>query len=369
MNNTTIQKELDGLKKNLKKTTSSFLGYPCNTDLHYKELFDFFYFPLNNIGDPFIESLYRVNTRKYEREVLEFFAKLYNLPKNNFWGYVTSGGTEGNLYGLFMAREFYPQGILYFSEDSHYSIQKIARILNMKYIMIRSDQYGEIDYSDFEAIITVNRQYPAICSLNIGTTMKGAIDNSDRIYEILQRNNIHNFYIHADAALFGMMVPFIKNAAQLSFKKHISSIAISGHKFIGSPIPCGVVLTKKEYTKRIERKIEYIGTLDTTILGSRNGHTPLILWYAIKTRGLEGFRQEVEQCLKMSEYLYTKLQQAHYPSCLNQCSNTVYFKKPSKKLIEKWQLAISDKWAHIVVLQHVTKAKLDAFLNDLFNSK
>ena len=38
--------------------------------------------------------------------------------------------------------------------------------------------------------------------------------------------------------------------------------------------------------------IEYVGTLDTTIPGSRNAFTPLMLWYAFHTVGEEGIRGE-----------------------------------------------------------------------------
>jgi histidine decarboxylase len=30
----------------------------------------------------------------------------------------------------------------------------------------------------------------------------------------------------------------------VSFKKPIGSVSVSGHKFVGSPVPCGVVMTK-----------------------------------------------------------------------------------------------------------------------------
>ena len=52
------------------------------------------------------------------------------------------------------------------------------------------------------------------------------------------------FYIHCDGALFGMMMPFIKQAPMVTFKKPIGSVSVSGHKFMGAPVPCGVVITR-----------------------------------------------------------------------------------------------------------------------------
>jgi len=359
--------ELTRFKSRLKKHSDLFLGYPCNIGADYKPLFDVFefYTHLNNIGDPFVESKYRLNSREFERHVLQFFADLYKI--RDYWGYVTTGGTEGNMYGLFVGRELYPDGILYFSEESHYSISKIARVLRMKHVMIRSLETGQIDYQDFEEMIKVNRKDPIIVNLNIGTTMKGAIDNLETILEIIEKNGISNYYIHCDAALFGMMTPFMESAPEISFAKHIDSIAISGHKFIGSPIPCGVVLTRKGFVRRIERKIEYIGTLDTTITGSRNGHSPLILWYAIMTKGYNGFKKEVHSCVQNAKYLFNELRKMNYPGKLNEFSNIVYFKKPPDPLISKWQLPTQGDWAHIVVMQHVTKPKIKSFVENLKN--
>ena len=35
------------------------------------------------------------------------------------------------MYGLYLARELHPEGMLYFSEEAHYSILKNASVLNM----------------------------------------------------------------------------------------------------------------------------------------------------------------------------------------------------------------------------------------------
>ena len=58
------------------------------------------HFSLNNLVDPFIESNYVVHSREFEVGVLDWFARLWELEKNEYWGYVTNGGTEGNLHGI-----------------------------------------------------------------------------------------------------------------------------------------------------------------------------------------------------------------------------------------------------------------------------
>jgi histidine decarboxylase len=162
-----------------------------------------------------------------------------------------------------------------------------------------------------------------------------------------------------------MMLPFIANAPQVNFTKPIGSLSISGHKFIGCPLLCGVVLTRKEFVKKIETNIEYIGSKDTTILGSRNGHAPLFLWYALKAKGLKGLAEEVQLCLKNSQYIFNQLRLINYPCLLNPFSTTVVFQKPPLPLVKKWQLATQGDWAHIVVMQNIDRHKIDAFIDDL----
>lgn len=41
-------------------------------------------------------------------------------------------------------------------------------------------------------------------------------------------------------------MPFIQKAPRVSFRKPIGSVSVSGHKFIGAPVPCGVVITRQK---------------------------------------------------------------------------------------------------------------------------
>ena len=92
---------------------TTFVGYPCSQDFDYSEITPLLRYSLNNVGDPFGESIYRENTFAFEREVIAFFQKHLRAPAGETWGYTTAGGTEGNLYGLYLARELYPVSVLY----------------------------------------------------------------------------------------------------------------------------------------------------------------------------------------------------------------------------------------------------------------
>lgn len=365
MQNKQSQERLDSYIAKVKERSQNFLGYPIAIDFDYSELFPLLNYPLNNLGDPLIESTYDLNSRSIEREVVQFFAEIFKAPKENSWGYVTNGGSEGNLYALYVARELYPHGMVYYSEATHYSIQKNINLLGMPSIVIRANESGEMDYEDLKDAVHTHRDRPAIVVANIGTTMTEAKDDIVQIKKALKNSAIRSHYIHVDGALAGTYLALLEKEPRFDFESGADSVAISGHKFIGSPIPCGVVVVKKSYKDRIGQAIPYIGTLDTTITGSRNGHSPVFLWYAIHKMGRDGLRKRAEVCLEVAQYAEKKMQEKGIAAWRNKDAITIVFPKPNQEICVKWQLASDGNYSHIICMPGVTKERIDEFLKDL----
>ena len=147
-------------------------------------------------------------------------------------------------------------------------------------------------------MLTVHRGRPAIILATIGTTMRGAVDDISAIRQIIDELDIGEHYIHADAALSGMILPYVDDPQPFGFDAGIDSISISGHKLIGAPLPCGIVLTRKHLVETLGRAVELVGVNDTTLSGSRNGLTPLMLWYAINRYGEREWRETVGGMLR-----------------------------------------------------------------------
>ncbi len=361
-----IKEEIDNLVKNLEIHSKLSLGYPSNGDFDYTDLYPLLRFPINNIGNPFVEGNYQVNTFKYEREVVNFFQKLVKAKEENTSGYVTNGGTEGNLYGLLLAREKYPDGIVYYSKDTHYSVHKIIKLLRVNDIVIDSTHNGEIDYQALSKAISASPAKPAIISANIGTAMKGATDDIEKIKQIVKDVP---YYIHADAALSGMILPFVANPPSFTFPDGINSIAISGHKFIGSPIPCGIVVAENENIENLGKTIEYIASVDTTISGSRNGVTPMFLWYAINKLGIDEFKQKLSKCFNVADYAIKKLTEIGIKAWRNPNSITVVlekiFEKVNDDILKKYQIASQGDIGHIIVVPDVSEQIIDNLIGEI----
>merc|ERR1719203_2223482 len=227
---------------------------------------------------------------------------------------------------------------------------------------------GEIDYNHLAMEISRNLDKPVIVNVNIGTTVKGAVDNLDRILRILNTLGIprERFHIHCDGALFAMMMPFVDYAPEISFQKPIDSIAVSGHKMLGCPMPCGIALSRKEHVQKVEQHIDYLNSVDTTIMGSRNGQAALYMWYSLRKKGIEGIKREVVHCMETARYLQKQISDIGMTCRLNDLSCTVVLERPlDDKFIKRWQLACEEDIAHVVVMPNVTRNKIDQFVSEL----
>jgi hypothetical protein len=69
---------------------------------------------------------------------------------------------------FFYRREVFPDGILYASRESHYSVFKAARMYRLDCVKVDTLVSGEIDCADFGRRLFENKDKPAIINVNIG---------------------------------------------------------------------------------------------------------------------------------------------------------------------------------------------------------
>lgn len=339
------------------------LGYPNALDLDNAMLAPFLDLALNNVGDPFVGNN-GLNTFELEKEVINEFADLLHAPLVDRWGYITNGGTEGNLYGLWAARERFADGVFYYSDASHYSIPKIINILGGKGVAIKTTPDGSIDLLHLAEVAKALRAYPAIWCANIGTTMKGAIDDLASGQNAFKEQGIEHLHIHCDAALSGAMLPFIESAPAFDFRFEIASIAISGHKFLGSPIPSGVVLSRPDLCKPA-RRVEYVSSDDSTVSGSRDGFATLLMWHTLKRHGRDGLARRVKECMQLTAKALQLLLSLDIPAWANPFATTIVLPRPSESLVRRWHLAAEGSIAHIIIMPGISMANIEGFASEL----
>ena len=359
-------------------------GYPVNQDSKLVSFYKWLWGSgmnlamTDNAGDPFdTESEHLlINTLTYEREVIEFFAPLYGFDTADLWGIVTFSGTDGNNHGLYfgskyLERKTHKKPVVYVSDAAHYSSMRLADLQNLDMKLIPTDIHGCMIPEELDKVLVKDR--PALVIFAIGTTFKGGIDDMDAVNAVLSKYPSVEVYRHVDAALFGGYIPHTKYRDILNRKVHpFDSIAVSGHKFFGMDEPAGFFITTNEIKNNQNPfDVSYLNGSMPMINCSRSAMSPLKLWWIIKHTSIEDFFRQSTDMLKRAEWLKKELDGINWPAWLEPASNTVYFKRPGNDIVHKYGLApdyderLGGELSHIVVMQHVTKERLQGFMDDM----
>lgn len=349
------------------------LGYPGALDFDYSRLAPLLSVLFLNAGDPESADASGVHSKPYERAVIDFFAELAGAAADDVYGYVTTGGSEGVLRGLLAAREALPHAHVYASDQAHYSVAKAARLLGMRLVQVPSLPDGTMDPQSLKVLTFVHRKTRphlgkgpgAIVVPTAGTTMRGAYDDVRALRRLA--GTAGDVYVHVDAALGGMVAAYAPSQPPWSFAHGADSLSISGHKFLGSPVPCGVFLARRELIAP-EAAAEYVHATDRTIGCSRSGLAVLLLWAALRRLGTHGLRKRVEQCLDTATYAARQLHLAGAHPERPTDSLTVCFDRPAQWIVRKWHLACEGERAHLVAVAHVDRTAIDALCADLWTA-
>ncbi|GGZ88291.1 aminotransferase class V-fold PLP-dependent enzyme [Novosphingobium arvoryzae] len=376
--------QLEEFSREMGKHKPTSVGYPFNQNVQFSEFYHWYAvsgladMALNNIGDPRQPSPYALNAHSFENEVIDFFAPLYGFTPNNYWGIVTSSGTDGNNHGIYfgvncLRAQSEDPPIVYVSQEAHYSIKKLTHLQQLDMRMIPTNIRGEMDIEAFEQALDPRR--PALVVMAIGTTFKGGLDDQAAINAVLAHKRPVAVYRHADAALFGGYLPFTDHADLVNQQIcGFDSIAVSGHKFFGFDEPLGLFITLPEVLQRQNPfHVSYLNAAVPTISCSRSALGPLKFWWQIHKVGIEGYRRNAALILKNAIYLKHRLDEIGYPAWRNEFSNTVYFRRPSDWIMRKWNLApdedvrLGGKLAHDIVMRHEGMHLVDRFILDLLD--
>lgn len=380
-----------GWKKSLSKAAADIVaheynqaGYPFNQASGMGEFYSWLAssglgdITLINVGDPYKKRWDMLNTDKFERYCIDFLAQSYGFKKGTHWGVLANGGTDGNMHGIYFGRKALlakcpKPPVLYVSREAHYSLQKIGDIQNIETRIISTLENGSMDTRDLRRKMLSSR--PALIAIAVGGTFKGAIDDQLAISKVVAEVNPPAVYRHIDAALFGGYLPFLRD----KFARHIvdatksqfDSIAVSGHKFLSANEPVGVFICRREVLDSVhENPVEYLNGTIPTINCSRSGFDPLKLYWRLKTLGRSGLAREAEHSLEMAEYFFLQLKSLGVPVWRNPYSNTVIFRRPSRRIVSKYALACASdpNWgdlSHAVVMQYFSKPYVRKMAQDI----
>ena len=351
-------------------------GYPANmedysyTTSYLRHLESKMYL-MNNCGDPYQKGNYGMDSKSTEKKIISLVAENFGIGQGDYWGYITSGGTESNFWGIREGFNRFPKGKLYFSEDTHYSVEKYVfdgeNSERYPYERIAVDKYGRISAEKLFEAVERDRERGvdgAIVVLTWGTTCRGAVDEVKRITDGLKERGIE-YYCHLDAAHFGGIAknqtdaPKVENPAELG----VDSIAVSMHKFMGTARVNGVLLA---LTRRDRPVIDYIGQEDSTLLGSRD-YLPFSTYQRAREMLL---RREAGHYSSNVLYFEERLKARGLLFERFENSNTFIVPKPQEEVCKKYQLATfidcdGLEKAHIIIFPFHDREIMEELMEDL----
>ena len=329
--------------------------------------------------------------------------------------------------------------VLLFSQYTNFSLKKLANILKLKqFDEVGREQYpgenplggewvsgvpctsgstgpGTIDIDALEKLVNFfsGRGHPIIVVFNYGTSLKGGCDDvngaGERLVKVLKNNNMYKrkivnpedpskyethqqFWFHVDGALSAAYMPFLEMAHKHSLTgvepapafdfrlDFVSSIVTSGHKYIGTPWPCGVYLTRNKLlcSKKLLTE-SVISSPDTTIPLSRNAHSGLLLWSYISSNSYDDQVASILRCLRLVSYTIRKMKELEKKIGLNlriihfAPSLSILFRQPNTRIVLKYALSTTplcvkgeeQQYAQVYIMKHITTDKVDSFICDL----
>ncbi|XP_019327415.1 PREDICTED: glutamate decarboxylase 1 [Aptenodytes forsteri] len=249
-------------------------------------------------------------------------------------GIFSPGGAISNMYSIMAARYKYfpevktkgmaavPKLVLFTSEHSHYSIKKAGAALGFgtdNVILIKCNERGKIIPADLEAKILEAKQkgyIPLFVNATAGTTVYGAFDPIQEIADICEK---YNLWLHVDAAWGGGLLMSRKHRHKLNGIERANSVTWNPHKMMGVLLQCSAILVREKGILQgcnqmcagylFQQDKQYDVTYDTGDKAIQCGrHVDIFkFWLMWKAKGTVGFENQINKCLELAEYLYTKI--------------------------------------------------------------
>lgn len=287
------------------------VGYPHRYAVDiWKKLLPF---SPNNLGNWSIKGIMlNQETAVIERQLIKQMTDLYHCDNDHLEGYVTSGATEANIFSAWIGRKYLlsksiniKQIILVRTSLTHYSIEKTADIIGISTAKTAlHDTSWNMDIGGFEKTVRklAEKNYRGfLLPLTIGYTITGTSDPYKEICEkidVLEKQLKVKFFVWIDAALNGLIEPFLDNKFRPFDHLQIQTLSTDFHKFGSAPIPSGIILYRKHLRQLIEKPIDYLDEKDNTLLGSRSGIAPVACWIIVNYLGRQFFTEKIQSCLK-----------------------------------------------------------------------
>ncbi len=241
-------------------------------------------------------------------------------------GILTSGGSLSNLTAVATARaarlgDDFTRGTIYFSGETHHSVEKAARIAGFSersFRRVPTDSALRIDPGALERAILSDAgrgARPFLVVANAGTTNTGAVDPMRDVAAVARR---HGLWVHADAAYGGFFRLLPECAGLLAGIEESDSITLDPHKGLFLPYGTGCLLVRERkalldlhrggaaYLQDVEGGAAEPNFTDLSPELSRD-FRGLRLWLPVMLHGLGAFRAALREKLALTRLAHEEI--------------------------------------------------------------
>jgi len=324
------------------------------------------YFIETNLGDPELFP----GSQQIEKEVIRFHQRLLHSPKTAN-GLIVSGGTEGNITAMWIAKQMTQKKEILIPETAHFSFEKIASLMDVKLIPIPVNARYEMEASQVQQKIT--QKTAAVVSV-AGSTELGTIDDIPAISDICKDEQL---FLHVDAAFGGFVIPFLHrlgyDVPDFDFiLPGVSSVSVDAHKMGYSMIPMGTLLIRDQtWLDSISVPSSCVsGNYQSTLLGTRSGAPVAAAYAVINYLGMDGYANVVKTCMEITHYTVKRIQELGLsliqPPTMNVIAVKLHHLDKIHELLSKegWKFNKINRLSacRLVIMPQITRAVIDEFI-------
>ncbi|CAH0533136.1 Acetylornithine/succinyldiaminopimelate aminotransferase [Vibrio stylophorae] len=220
-----------------------------------------------------------------EQKVVDWLCQTYQLGAQSD-GVFTSGGTQSNLMGLLLARDWaadtytghniQQQGLpdyaskmrILCSQKSHFTVKTSASLMGLgeqAVVGVPCNPDGSMQLAALVSTIDdlkAQGLLPFAIVGTAGTTDHGAIDDINGLADIAAQ---HNLWLHVDAAYGGALI-LSRHASRLHGVERADSLSVDFHKLFFQPISCGALLIQdKAHFNYLRHHADYLNREDDVL--------------------------------------------------------------------------------------------------------
>lgn len=270
-----------------------------------------------------------------EMETIRLLLDLFGLPDSFLGGFVT-GATMSNFTCLAVARQwagrqsgkdFAREGIsgniTILSALPHSSVIKSLSMLgigsnNVCKVRVQDGNRESIDIADLEEKIKALNEKPFILITGAGTVNTVDFDDFSAIAELKEK---YHFWWHIDGAFGAMAACSPEYKHLMAGWENADSITVDCHKWLNVPYENAVFFVKEEHrvlqTETFQNAnapylgdpLENFSYLNFLPENSRRLKA-LPVWFTLKAYGREGYREIVENSVRMARFLGEFIEQS-----------------------------------------------------------